>query len=516
VSGAGGAELAVGSVLAGRYRILAKLGEGAMGSVYVAEHVRIGRRDAVKVLREALASDREAIARFERGARNVSAILHPNVCTIYDFSETDDGLRFLAMEFIEGETLKDVLDRDGALPADRAIDIARQTADALQAAHDAGIVHRDLKPGNIMLARGRDGRDHVKVVDFDIAKGPDEGGEEVTRHGFVVGTPEYMSPEQLMGERLDGRSDVYALGIVLFRMLTGVLPFRAASPQELMIARLTTPPLRLDEARPDLAFPAGLQSLLDRALERRPDDRPATAAELSRGLAPFAAGRPVAADAKSPAAAAQAGSPRPAGVVAPARDDVPATRVAEAPAARRRRAGLPLAVGGGTLVVAVLLLLVLLPGRRDSGGGELGQRPQPPPIATGGAGPSGPEPDTAAPRPRNGGDAPRIPPPSPPPEPRRLPFDAAQIDAILSRQVEVMLELAPGSRSAARDTLRMLWDAGTAVTARNRATVAATLADDALEGRDYGACVMWMERALQLAPSDAYRRQLEACRARAG
>ena len=273
----------VGALLAGRYRVLRKLGEGAMGAVYLAEHLNIGRKDAIKVLRDNLASDPEAIARFLRGTRNVSSIRHGNVCAIYDFTETEDGLRFVAMEYVDGPTLKDVLEREGPLPVLRAVDIACQVAAALDAAHDVGIVHRDLKPGNIMLVRGRAGADMVKVVDFDIAKGT-EGGEEVTRLGFVVGTPEYMSPEQLMGEPLDGRSDVYSLGLVLFRMLTNAHPFRAAGTQDIMIARLTSAPMSLAEAHPGIAFPEALQRALDRALQRKPVDRHASAAEFAKEI----------------------------------------------------------------------------------------------------------------------------------------------------------------------------------------------------------------------------------------
>ncbi|MGH7575311.1 MAG: serine/threonine-protein kinase [Longimicrobiales bacterium] len=275
----------VGQVLAGRYRIVELLGAGAMGAVYVGEHLRIGRRDAIKVLRTSMARDPEAMARFTRGARNLSAIRHPNVCTIYDFGDTPDGLQFLAMELVDGETLKDVLDREGRLELNRAAGIALQIADALGAAHGAGIVHRDLKPGNVMLARNADGSDAVKVVDFDIAKGPAEAeGEEVTRLGFVVGTPEYMSPEQLTGEVIDGRSDIYSLGILLFRMVAGASPFHASSTQELMVQRLTTLPKRLDEVPPGATFPPALQRVLDRALARDVHDRQASAAELASEL----------------------------------------------------------------------------------------------------------------------------------------------------------------------------------------------------------------------------------------
>jgi serine/threonine-protein kinase len=297
----------VGHSLADRYRIIAKLGEGAMGVVYLGEHLRIGRRDAIKVLRPDLAQDREAIARFTRGTRNVSAISHPNVCTIYDFSDTPDGLRYLAMEYLEGTTLKEVLDREGRLPPARAVDIACQVADALQAAHDVGVIHRDLKPGNIMLCRGprADSKEIVKVVDFDISKGAgDAAGEEVTRVGFVVGTPEYMSPEQLIGERLDGRSDLYSLAVVLFRMLTGRLPFRATNVQDMMLERLTGTAVRLDEVLAGESLPgiAGLQRALDRALARNAADRQTTTAEFGREIAAALRDSPVSTPASTAAA----------------------------------------------------------------------------------------------------------------------------------------------------------------------------------------------------------------------
>ncbi|MQA89711.1 MAG: protein kinase [Gemmatimonas sp.] len=273
----------VGSTLAGRYHILRRLGEGAMGNVYLGEHVKIGRQDAIKVLRNNLATDRDAIARFLRGTRNVSAIRHPNVCTIYDYSDTEDGLQFVAMEFVPGETLKDLLHRAGVLPLARAVDITAQTAEALEAAHAAGIVHRDLKPANIMVMQSRTGTDEVKVVDFDIAKGREDGDEEeVTRLGFVIGTPEYMSPEQLVGERLDGRSDIYSLALVLFRTLTGKLPFGTDSGQEVILRRLTERPLLLAEASPEAAFPEELERVIHRALSRRPQDRHSSVQDFGR------------------------------------------------------------------------------------------------------------------------------------------------------------------------------------------------------------------------------------------
>jgi len=273
----------VGQVVAERYHVVKKLGEGGMGQVYLAEHVKMGRRSAIKVMNPSMTHDPDAVARFNREAANASRITHPNVCAVYDFGETPDGLIYLAMEFIEGEPLTDLIDREGALKVGRAVKIFQQTADALQAAHDLGIVHRDLKPDNIMLAKGRDGSDIVKVVDFGIAKavGGDEAGQKVTKTGLVVGTPEFMSPEQLSGDKLDGRSDLYSLALVFYRMLTGRLPFEATSVQETMIKRLTDEPTKLAAARPDLAFPPKLQSVLDRALARTPGERYQSVAEFA-------------------------------------------------------------------------------------------------------------------------------------------------------------------------------------------------------------------------------------------
>jgi len=272
---AGPASDLVGQVVADRYHVIKKLGEGGMGQVYLAEHVKMGRRSAIKVMNPSMVHDPDAVARFNREASNASRITHPNVCAIYDFGETPEGLIYLAMEFVEGEPLTELLERDGSLPVPRAFGIFVQVAEALQAAHDLGIVHRDLKPDNIMLARRTGGGDMVKVVDFGIAKavGGDESGQKVTKTGLVVGTPEFMSPEQLSGDKVDGRSDLYSLALVLFRMLAGKLPFEATTVQETMIKRLTDDPTKLAEARPDLTFPPGLQAVLDTALARNPVDR---------------------------------------------------------------------------------------------------------------------------------------------------------------------------------------------------------------------------------------------------
>jgi serine/threonine-protein kinase len=274
----------VGSVLADRYHIVRRIGEGGMGQVYLAEHVKMRRRSAVKVLHQGMVNDPDAIARFNREASNASQIQHPNVAAIYDFGETEDGLIYLAMEFIDGEPLRKVIERQGALPAVQAADITRQVADALDAAHEMGIVHRDLKPDNIMIARGRTGEDVAKVVDFGIAKATSGDDQKVTRTGLAIGTPEYMSPEQLSGDTLDNRTDIYSLGLVAFNMLTGQLPFPAVSSREAMIARLTERPRTLAEIKDDVSWPPELQTVMDRALASHPQDRYARAGDFGRDL----------------------------------------------------------------------------------------------------------------------------------------------------------------------------------------------------------------------------------------
>ena len=346
----------VGQVVADRYVVHRKLGEGGMGQVYLAEHVRMGRRSALKVMHPGMMHDADAIARFNREASNASRISHPNVAAIYDFGETSDGLIYLAMEFVEGEPLTSLVERQGALPALRAAAIASQVADALAAAHDMGIVHRDLKPDNIMLARGREGADVVKVVDFGIAKSTGGSAQRVTRTGFIVGTPEYMSPEQLAGDTLDGRSDVYALGLVTFHLLTGTLPFPSATVQESMIMRLTERPRTLAEVRAGIPWPADIQSALDRALARDASQRYADAREFAADLQRAVARMPDT-DAAS-AGTLVMGAPLPATRVASAASG---TRVASAdrgvaperaPAPRARRRALLAAAA----VVVVMVL----------------------------------------------------------------------------------------------------------------------------------------------------------------
>jgi hypothetical protein len=348
----------IGSIIADRYHVQKKLGSGGMGQVFLAEHVKMGRRSAVKVMNPGMVHDADAISRFNREAANASRINHPNVAAIYDFGETSDGLIYLAMEYVEGEVLTELVEANGALPPLRAADVTRQAAGALAVAHDMGIVHRDLKPDNIMIARNRDGSDCVKVVDFGIAKAAGNEAQKVTRTGLVVGTPEYMSPEQLAGDELDGRSDVYSLALVAFHMLTGGLPFPSDTAQESMIMRLTERPKPLAELNPGTSWPAEVQAVMDRALEREAAKRYQSATEFGRALyaaverMPGAELATAGTQVMSATGATQALPPTRAAAVS-----APVSAPVAAPATKGRAGML---VGGGVLALAAVVSAVML------------------------------------------------------------------------------------------------------------------------------------------------------------
>ena len=214
----------VGTVVADRYLITDMVGEGGMGRVYLARHVRLPQNVAVKVLHPWLVRDANVVTRFRREAVNASQIENEHVARVFDHGEIGDGLLYIAMEFVEGKPLGEIVARNGPLSIPRAIEITRQVAEALAAAHErpTPIVHRDLKPDNILLGVRRDGSDRAKVVDFGIAEAMSGGGPKLTQQGLVIGTPEYMSPEQLSASSLDWRSDIYSLALVTFYMLTGL------------------------------------------------------------------------------------------------------------------------------------------------------------------------------------------------------------------------------------------------------------------------------------------------------
>ena len=274
----------VGRVLAERYHMLKRLGEGGMGTVYLAEHVKMNRQCAVKVMNGALLSDSDSAQRFAREASNAARIIHPNVAAVFDYGETD-GVVYLVMEYVEGLSLTRLLERETMLQPARAVDIAHQVAEALVAAHELGIVHRDLKPDNIIIAPGKNGRDIANDVDFGIAKAIEEGPtESLTRTGLVIGTPEYMSPEQLLGDPVDARSDIYSLGCILYQMLTGRRTFDEPTREQMIKRRLTEKAPHPRDLVPEL--PKTLDLIVARLLARAPHDRYATVAEVRDLLIP--------------------------------------------------------------------------------------------------------------------------------------------------------------------------------------------------------------------------------------
>jgi eukaryotic-like serine/threonine-protein kinase len=278
----------VGRVLAGRYRVVSLLGSGGMGSVYRAEHVHMQKSVAVKILHRHMTTNLEVVARFEREAVAAGRIEHPNVTAALDFGKLDDGSFYLALEYVEGKNLGDVMDL-GAMAPERALKITRQIADGLAAAHAAGIVHRDLKPDNVLLVDRDGATDFVKMLDFGIAKlHQDEGSghRPLTQIGTIFGTPQYMSPEQGQGRAVDGRSDLYALGVMLYEMLAGKLPFDADDLIVLITRHVTEPPPPLPETVPE-----PVRALVSDLLEKKPEARVQSAAllveridELSGGL----------------------------------------------------------------------------------------------------------------------------------------------------------------------------------------------------------------------------------------
>jgi eukaryotic-like serine/threonine-protein kinase len=275
----------VGTVVAERYLVQKRLGQGGMGRVYLALQVLIDRPCALKIIKPAMARDPDMLVRFQREASNAGRVSHPNVASVYDFGSTGDGVVYLAMEYVEGETLSQLVKREGPLPPPRALRVARQIADALHAAHELNIVHRDLKPDNVMITRGRDGTDLVKVVDFGIARIMGSETQQVTGTGLAIGTPEYMSPEQIVAGPIDGRTDIFSLGLVLYRSLTGRLPWEGADAQEAIMQRLGVPRKTLLELMPSVEWPPSLQQVLDRTLAIRAENRYQSAADVAHDLA---------------------------------------------------------------------------------------------------------------------------------------------------------------------------------------------------------------------------------------
>jgi eukaryotic-like serine/threonine-protein kinase len=267
--------LAPDTRVAGRYRIVSIAGVGGMGVVYRARDEELGVDAAIKVLRRDLGSDPRVIERFRGELVLARQVSHKNVVRLHDIGE-HEGIRFLTMDYVEGRSLREILENDGPFPLDRAVSIVRQVAEGLAAAHEKGIVHRDLKPGNILI----DADGNAFITDFGVARSLEKSG--ITRAGAIVGTPDYLSPEQVSGDPVDGRTDLYALGIVFYEMLSGRLPFSGESQAEMLAQRIAGRPRDLKEA--GVSAPAWVRGVLRRCLERSPARRYQSARELIEDL----------------------------------------------------------------------------------------------------------------------------------------------------------------------------------------------------------------------------------------
>jgi len=273
----------VGSVIADRYRMVSVLGRGGMGVVYKAEHVRIGKVMAIKLLHGELARDKDVVKRFKREADLVSRLSHPNTVQIFDFGRTDN-LMYLVMEYVEGRDFGRIIQQEHTLPFSRVAQIAAQVCASLAESHAKGVVHRDLKPENVMIAAAAGHGELVKVLDFGLAKLRDQRSGEITRAGALVGTPYYMAPEYIRGEEVDGRADLYAIGAMIYKAVCAVPPFTGKSPVAVLTKHLTET-LVLPSARSTRAdLPPACDAIVARAMQRDPRDRYQSAEELRADL----------------------------------------------------------------------------------------------------------------------------------------------------------------------------------------------------------------------------------------
>lgn len=277
----------IGSIIAGKYEVLSLIGRGGMSQVYKARNKQVGSIVAIKTLKQDLLSDEELFARFCREAKAVQMLTHPNIVTMHEFGVTMDGQPFMAMDYLEGKTLADIIEQSERIGVKRLCRIFTQTCDALGHAHAHKIIHRDIKPGNIMVMDTTNEKDVVKIFDFGFAKLLEKPGRKVqalTQLGDVLGTPLYMSPEQSAGKTLDSRSDIYAVGCVMYEALTGRAPLIGENVLDTMQKQINEKPVALDTVRPDLFIPEPMQAILFKTLEKDPAARYQSMADLRRDL----------------------------------------------------------------------------------------------------------------------------------------------------------------------------------------------------------------------------------------
>jgi serine/threonine protein kinase len=275
----------VGTIIGNRFHIEDLIGHGGMGKVYRARHLALDRTVVLKMLKPQLLEDPTLVGRFEREAKAASRLNHPNVIQVLDFGRLEnDGTLYIVMEHVQGKDLRLVLRDEWPLAEERLCNIMAQVCSALGEAHVNNVIHRDLKPENIMVEARRDQPDHVKVLDFGIAKILDSEGPGLTRHDVVCGTPQYMAPEQATGSALDERSDVYAVGVILYQMTTGHLPFDGANSMEVLTRHVNEPPVPPRQRQPDAPISEAMERLILRALAKDPANRPQTAEQFREEL----------------------------------------------------------------------------------------------------------------------------------------------------------------------------------------------------------------------------------------
>jgi serine/threonine-protein kinase len=272
----------IGRVVNDRYRITSMIARGGMGKVYRAEQAPLGREVALKVLNPNYQGDNdpEFHKRFFLEASICAKLTHPNTVTIFDYGRTDDDIYYIAMELLEGRTLHRALRDETTLPPQRVLHIARQVCRSLREAHSMGVIHRDLKPANIYLVRHGDENDFAKVLDFGLVKDIGEGGEELTQTGLFMGSPKYMSPEQIRGEKVDGRCDIYALGVIMYEMLTGKVPFDRPNSVNILMAHVHEAVPAMTELNPNLQVTRAIEDVVMKAMAKKPEDRYASMDEF--------------------------------------------------------------------------------------------------------------------------------------------------------------------------------------------------------------------------------------------
>jgi serine/threonine-protein kinase len=275
----------IGTEVAGRFLVEELIGQGGMGKVYKARHLALEKTVCLKTLKPALLEDPTLVGRFEREAKASSRLNHPNVIAVLDFGRIgDEGTLYIAMEFVQGRDLRLVLRDEWPLGEERLVHIMAQVLGALGEAHTHNVVHRDLKPENIMIEQRRDSPDFVKVLDFGIAKIMDSDAPGLTRSDVVCGTPQYMAPEQATGSALDARCDLYAVGVILYQLTTGHLPFDGQNSMEVLTKHVNEAPVPPRQKQPDAPISAAMEKLILHALEKEPSARPQTAEEFRRLL----------------------------------------------------------------------------------------------------------------------------------------------------------------------------------------------------------------------------------------